>query len=210
MGSATSSTPRSDQTARARIRDAALGLLADHGARATTIRAVADAADVSPALVLHHFGSKQGLVEHVDDHVADVLTTMLDDWVDQMARDPEGALTTSAVEGFLAGVVGQDPLLAYVCRAIVQDTGPGRRLVERLLTATESAMVRAVDQGVLRPSGDPAMRASLLVAHDLGVLLLRDHLERHLAVDVLGPSGLHRWAAEATDIYSNGLLAEAT
>jgi signal transduction histidine kinase len=59
-----------DLTGRARIREAAMALFAARGVEATSLRAVAREADVSPALVVHHFGSKQGLAEAVDEAVA--------------------------------------------------------------------------------------------------------------------------------------------
>lgn len=61
--------PVGDLTARARIRDAALQHFADRGAEATTVRAVAKAAGVTPGLVCHHFGSKRGLWEACDAYV---------------------------------------------------------------------------------------------------------------------------------------------
>src|SRR5277367_3784636 len=47
----------------ARIVEAARGEIAEHGWAGTTIRAVARAADVDPALVYHYFGSKEGLLD---------------------------------------------------------------------------------------------------------------------------------------------------
>ena len=55
--------PSSDLTAKARIRDRALLLFAERGPDRVTVRDVAVAADVSPGLVMHHFGSKAGLRE---------------------------------------------------------------------------------------------------------------------------------------------------
>ncbi|MGW3548147.1 TetR family transcriptional regulator [Janibacter hoylei] len=45
-----------DRTGRARVRDAALELIAER-------------AEVSPALVVHHFGSRAGLREVLVDHI---------------------------------------------------------------------------------------------------------------------------------------------
>lgn len=61
-----------DRTARARIRDEALRLFGNHGPDAVTLRDIAAAAGVSPALVVRHYGSKDGLREAVDDHVVRV------------------------------------------------------------------------------------------------------------------------------------------
>ena len=58
-----------DLTARARIRDSAFRLIATEGARGATLRAIAKEAGVSSPLVLHHFGSKQGVIEAVEEWV---------------------------------------------------------------------------------------------------------------------------------------------
>src|ERR1044071_2243819 len=47
----------------ARIRRAARDAFAETGWAGTTIRSVARAADVDPALVYHYFGSKEGLLD---------------------------------------------------------------------------------------------------------------------------------------------------
>lgn len=54
-----------DLAPRARIREAALRLYAEHGEQATSIRRVADEANMSPGAVMHHFKSKDELTEAV-------------------------------------------------------------------------------------------------------------------------------------------------
>ena len=69
----------------ARIVGAARSEFAEHGWAGTTIRAVARAADVDPALVYHYFGSKEGLLDAATnppqkwlESVAEVWTTPVD------------------------------------------------------------------------------------------------------------------------------------
>lgn len=52
---------RDGQVTRAAILDTARSQFGDHGFERTTIRSVASAAGVDPALVMHYFGSKAGL-----------------------------------------------------------------------------------------------------------------------------------------------------
>jgi len=59
-----------DLTARARIRDAALWHFAEEGFSRATIRDIAATAGVSPGLVRHHFGSKEGLRDACDEAVS--------------------------------------------------------------------------------------------------------------------------------------------
>ena len=56
-----------DLTTSARIRDAAIAQFGAHGFN-TGVRAIATAAGVSPGLVIHHFGSKDGLRKACDEY----------------------------------------------------------------------------------------------------------------------------------------------
>ncbi len=62
-----------DLTGRARIRDAAMLEFAEHGAKGATIRGIAKAAGVSPALVQHHFGTKEALRRACDEYVIETI-----------------------------------------------------------------------------------------------------------------------------------------
>ena len=59
-----------DRTAIARIRDAAIDQFGQKGF-AVGLRTIADAAGVSAALVIHHFGSKDGLRKVCDDYITE-------------------------------------------------------------------------------------------------------------------------------------------
>ena len=61
-----------DLTATARIRDAAIEQFGEHGFD-VGLRVIAKAAGVSAALVIHHFGSKDGLRKACDDFVAETI-----------------------------------------------------------------------------------------------------------------------------------------
>ena len=85
--------PVDDRTAKARIRDAAIVSFAEHGIAATTVRKVAAEAGVSAGLVMHHFGSMEGLRAACDQHVT------------AMIRELKG--------GAMAAGSGFDPLAAF-------------------------------------------------------------------------------------------------
>ncbi|QTE03110.1 TetR/AcrR family transcriptional regulator [Streptomyces cyanogenus] len=57
--------PRGNPPTRQVIVSVARGLFLEHGYRRTTVRAVAGAAGVDPALIAYHFGSKKGLFAEV-------------------------------------------------------------------------------------------------------------------------------------------------
>ncbi|GHF26649.1 hypothetical protein GCM10017776_51380 [Streptomyces griseoluteus] len=57
--------PRGNPPTRESIVSAARSLFLEHGYRSTTLRAVAGAVGVDPALIVYHFGSKKGLFADV-------------------------------------------------------------------------------------------------------------------------------------------------
>ena len=63
-----------DLTTRARIRNSAIELIGAHGFDRASMRMIAQAAEVSPALVVHHFGDKDGLRAACNAHVAAMFT----------------------------------------------------------------------------------------------------------------------------------------
>ena len=65
-----------DRTTQAKIRDAAIARFPVDGLNGTTVRAIAKDAGVSPALVIHHFGSKDGLHRACDEHVVRLMMEM--------------------------------------------------------------------------------------------------------------------------------------
>ena len=66
-----------DRTAWAVIRDEALRLFADRAPDGVSVRQIAAADVVSPGLVVHHFGSKEGLRQAVDEHGLGLFDRML-------------------------------------------------------------------------------------------------------------------------------------
>ena len=79
------SSDPADLTAVAAIRIAAMGLFAERGYAEVTVRQIASAAGVSPALVIHHYGSKENLRSVLEERVAVFVESLLAD----LARVPE-------------------------------------------------------------------------------------------------------------------------
>ncbi|CAM3946677.1 TetR/AcrR family transcriptional regulator [Tsukamurella strandjordii] len=74
--------------ARAKLLDAYVRILIEHGERAATLEAVAAEAGVSKGGLLYHFGSKDALVEGLIGR----LDELVDDDVELMRAAPEGAV----------------------------------------------------------------------------------------------------------------------
>ncbi|MGI5219202.1 TetR/AcrR family transcriptional regulator [Nocardia sp. CA-290969] len=195
-----------DRTARARIRDEALRLFADQGADAVTVRAVASAADVSPALVIRHFGAKDGLRAAVDDHVAGVFESLLQQTV---LADEVGPFAPGAVPALAAQVIGRlppgSPVPAYLGRMLLEGRSAGSALFRRLYTVSRDVLAEMAEKGVADPGEDPAVRAAFLLVNDLAVLMLRPHIGAVVGVDLATEQGMRRWGDEVLSIYRSGL-----
>ncbi len=204
-----STSDDADLTARANIRNAALRLFAERGHDAVTVREIAAAARVSPALVVHHFGSKDALRAAVDAHAAasfDVVFAELDgqDLAEMLAG---GGTSTSVAEAFARAFPHGSPLPAYLRRLLLTNDPAGAALFGRWYAATRRLLDGMVALGVATPSEDPAVRAAFLLANDLAVILLRNQIATAIGDDPLTPAGLERWARDATAVYIGGAFA---
>jgi AcrR family transcriptional regulator len=196
-----------DRTSRAVIRDEALRLFAGRGPDAVTIRDVASAAGVSPALVIRHYQSKHGLCEAVDDHVARLLEAVLAD----MMANPAGPFGQAALPALAEAVTARlppgSPVPAYLGRMLVSGGPAADGLFRALHVISERTLAELTRQGLAGDGGDPPARAALLLANDLAVLILRDRIADVLGTDPLSPDGIRRWGAQVLSIYRGGLTA---
>ncbi|MFV0133648.1 TetR/AcrR family transcriptional regulator [Streptomyces sp. HMX87] len=200
---------RKDLTTQALIRDEALSLFAEHGPESVTVRQIAAAAGVSPGLVVHHFGSKDGLRQEVDGHVLAVFEAMLGELTGEGGTellDPgAGPASLSAV--FTRHLPPDSPLSGYLRRLLLSGTDAGRQLFRRLFDLSRAALAELVAAGQAVPGRDPEVRAAVLLANDLALVLLRDRIGEVLGTDPLSADGMARWAPELLSIYAGGLNA---
>ncbi|PDP88286.1 TetR family transcriptional regulator [Glycomyces fuscus] len=194
----------SDLTARARIRDAAIGCFGQHGF-GVTVRAIAEQAGVSPGLVIHHFGSKDKLRRACDDHVVAVINEVKTE-----------AITSHDSQTFLhqfATMEEYGPLLAYVFRSI-QAGGPlAGSLYERMVADVERYLAAGEAEGTIRPSRDPARRARWMAANSVGAMLMLITLHQP-GQQIDFARVIREWSEEymlpALEVYTEGLLTERT
>ena len=153
----------SDLTTRARIRDAAVLRFARSGFGAS-VRSIAADAGVSPALVIHHFGSKDELHAACDAHV---LAAIAESKRHNMRRATSGGLLE-----VLAQSSDLAPLVGYVLRSLQAGGAVGKAFVEHMIDDAEQYTAEAVAAGIAKPSRDEHARVRYLVLSSLGALLL--------------------------------------
>ncbi len=199
-----------DLTARANIRNAALRLFADRGHDAVTVRDIAAAAGVSPSLVVHHFGSKDGLRAAVDAHAAESFDALFAELEGQDLAEmlAGGEAPTSVAEALAQAFPHGSPLPAYLRRLLLTNDPVGAALFGRWYAVTRRLLDAMVEQGAAAPSQDPAVRAAFLLANDLALILLRNQIAAAIGDDPLTPAGLQRWAREVSAVYLEGAFID--
>lgn len=187
-----------DRTAQARIRDAALRRFPVDGFGGTTIRAVAEDADVSPGLVLHHFDSKEGLRRACDRHVVDTIRTVKGEAI------AEGTMTDP---GFLSSSFDiAPPLVRYLGWALATNSEAAAELFDEMVEESMRLFALAEERGITNPTDDPRARSAVFLTMQLGSLVLHDHLARALGADPLEKEGLMLFSRVALEIYSGALF----
>lgn len=130
-----------DLTAKARIRNAALDLYSKSGPDRISLRAIASEAGVTLGLVQHHYKTKAGLRDAVDQLVVDYFATALAEVPDAEHPADLAAARDEAVRRMLAA---NPPVLDYVRRAVLDPSGENLHLLDVLvdLTAREVSTLR--------------------------------------------------------------------
>ena len=191
-----------DRTAVARIRDAAIEQWGEHGFN-VGLRSIAEAAGVSAALVIHHFGSKDGLRKACDEYIAEEIrsgksaslqTKDPADWFAQMAE----------IESYA-------PMMAYLVRSMQSGSDLAKMMWQRMIDNAEEYLEEGVRNGLLKPSRDPRARAKYLGMSSGGGFLM--YLQMHdNPTDlraVLRDYG-EEMVLPALEIYTEGLMADST
>ncbi|MFC4372771.1 TetR family transcriptional regulator [Nocardia halotolerans] len=197
--------PANDLSTAARIRDAAIALFGEQGF-GVGVRAIATAAGVSPGLVNHHFGSKQGLRAACDERVIEIIR-------DEKLRSLRATGPTAMIDA-LASLETYAPLVAYIMRSFQSGGELAESLLEHMIADTEQYMQTAVDEGRLKPSRDPAARAKFLVLCNLGAtnLYLQMRIQREGEIDY--GKAIREMSDELTlpalELYTQGLLTDSS
>jgi AcrR family transcriptional regulator len=191
-----------DLTASARIRDAAIDQFAQHGF-AVGLRTIAEAAGVSAALVIHHFGSKEGLRKVCDDYVAEEIRNSKSEAL--TSNDPASWL------GQMAEIESYAALTGYVVRSLQTGGDLAMMLWQRMIENAEEYFADGVAAGTIKASRDPHARAKYLAITSGGGLLL--YIQMHPTPTDLR-AVLRDYARDmvlpALEIYTDGLMADRT
>ena len=128
-----------DLTARARIRNAALDLYAASGEDKVSMRAVAAEAGVAVGLVQHHFKTKEGLRQAVDQLIVDYHALAIAD----AAPDGGSAAQVAAARDLAVSRMLQShpSVVNYMRRVLLDPSAPPDGLLARLTDLSRQQVI---------------------------------------------------------------------
>lgn len=154
-----------DLTAKARIRNTALDLYAKHGEDRISLRAIAAEAGVAVGLVQHHFKTKAGLRNAVDQLVVDYFAGAL-------AEVPEDASTAVRDDAVRDMLQANPAVVDYVRRALLQPNAADSHLVDVLVDLTQREVSAARKTGRASTTRRENTQVVAVLARQMGELLL--------------------------------------
>ncbi|MEZ5087602.1 MAG: TetR/AcrR family transcriptional regulator [Tessaracoccus sp.] len=194
-----SSTRRAPHTApetAERIRDAAISEFATHGFAKSTVRGIAAAAGVSPGLVIHHFGSKDGLRAACDDHVFEALTR-----VKAEHANSSPLFVTSKMFGDEKTRLQAD----YLLKSLLDPSAQGQRFFDHYIEILEELIEEGFAGYTLRKAEDRRAQAVALATLALALPLLEPKMRHALGTEDLEGS-MTRLIPTLVDLYRHGFI----
>jgi TetR/AcrR family transcriptional regulator, regulator of cefoperazone and chloramphenicol sensitivity len=192
-----------DLSTSARIRNAALELFARRGVEATSVRAIAQAAGVSPGLVQHYFPTKADLREAVDQYVVKVTATAFADLPreDTTSSGRVEAIGRRITSLFRERALGQ----RYVARGLIDRDERALAIFDAVVELVESLVREDMRDGRIAADVDTTWAALHPVVYLFGVVLLEHAINRRLPEPIRSEDGLERMHRANSSLYRDGL-----
>ncbi len=180
----------------------ALRLFGQAGIEATSLREVAKAAEVSPALVVHHFGGKEGLVSAVDEAAVREFGAA---YAGGEAAEGTELLRRRASQ--TARVMRERPdVCAYLGRALVEGTPGSARLFRLMIEGGRAEIDSLARKGALREDADrlwATLQHFFLIWAPLSFMPLLE--QQVLGGSLLDEANLDRWVEANVELFEQGL-----
>jgi len=191
-----------DLTTKARIRQAAIVRFPIDGYSRTTVRSIATAADVSPGLVIHHFGSKGNLRSECDDYVIRRIGEL------KRASVADGTYRQGDAVAAMFQLV--EPEIRYLAWALGSSGAASSHIFDLLLEDVVAQIGEFQEAGLVSEIKDPRTMGAVLLTMRLGGLVLHEQLSRTVGFDTLSPEGLMELAPHVLSILSGDVFDKRT
>lgn len=183
-------------------------VLAEEGFPKTTIREIAERANVNPALLHYYFGNKSGLHSAVVEHVGKRIQTNLE--------SAQGSKTTarqklrSLLHAYLL-VLGDEPYVAQMLihHLLLAEDGHTDQFVSQVAKPLMDGMIAILEEGITDGEFrefETSFLVSSIAANCLSFFLAGPLLKKSGGVDFRSRAVIESWAESVTDLVLNGIL----
>ena len=177
--------------------EVATGAFAREGFATTSLRAIAKEAGVSPALVVHHFGSRDKLIE-------ECIIKGLGLWVSEKQQFVDVSLSTSLAK-WQNSIDKHGSKLQFFRQVLLAGGEPANILFSRMVQEATMMVDSQIDKGQMRGVENREDLALLMTLHGLAPLMMQDQVNNHLGGNFLDPELGARLAAANLEIYRKGI-----
>lgn len=185
---------------RGRLIEVATAVFARDGFETSSLRSIAREAEVSPALLVHHFGSRQELVE-------ECIAATLGQWIGTKKELMAKPLSESVAEW--KNTVEEHGVELEFFRQVLIHGGQNATILFKQMVAEATQMVLSdMASGKMRDFQNPQDAALIMVLHGLAPLILKPQVDQVLGGSFLDPLIGIRLAKTNLEIYNHGVYAD--
>ena len=193
---------RSVRTTRDQLLSIATEMFAENGFAGTSLRSIAKQAEVSPALLVHHFGTKDALVKEaisktLGDWVADEKAAMLDDESHQ-------------VENWQSLAAKGTTSLNFFRQALLAGGEYSQRLFDAAFLESEALLDQMQAVGRLKDISDKQTTALMMTISGLGSVLFMSQIEQTLGGPISSDQVASRLVNANQEMMQDGVFLPAT
>lgn len=183
-----------------RIIFSAVELYGERGFSEVSLKQIAAAAGVSAPLIIHHFGSKDGLRIACDKHVAEIVRDFKNEAVQ--------AGNHFSLELMFTRVEQTQPVMRYLVQSLMIGGDEINAVMDELLEDAIAYTTDGVAKGLIKPATNERRRAALLLIHGVGSMVLHRQMKRYLGVSLLddSPTDFGDYIATVMEVYTNGVI----
>ncbi|WFN92333.1 TetR/AcrR family transcriptional regulator [Gordonia sihwensis] len=173
-----------DLTAKAKIRNAALDLYAEHGEERVSMRAVAAAAGVTVGLVQHHFKTKDGLRRAVEELIVEYHRAA----IASVPNDGSPAEVAAARDAAVRAMLNDNPVVVGYMRRVLLDPNSPTTLLRQLTELARDEVSKMRDAGLASTRRSVAEQTVAMMVRNVGQLFLQPMVDAMWGQLVDGPA----------------------
>ena len=182
---------------REQLIETATNAFARDGFATTSLRSIAKEAGVSPALVVHHFGSREKLIE-------ECIVRGLGLWVSEKQQFVDVSLSV-AIGQWQSSLDKHSQKLQFFRQVLLAGGEPANILFSRMVKEARMMIDAQVEKGQMRKSDNPDDLALLMTLHGLAPLIMQEQVNSHLGGNFMEPALGARLAGANLEIYRKGI-----